>query len=66
MHVEFQIKGWREFFQSEIEVCTNPVTGMEKGDVAKTKRKPSQVVGRKENGDWKRRVNCCRSQRPDK
>ena len=41
----------------EIEVCTKPVTSMEKGDMAKAKRKPCQVVGRKKNGHWKRRAN---------
>lgn len=30
---------------------------MKKGDVAKAKEKPYQVIERKENRDWKRRVH---------
>lgn len=39
----------------EIEVCTKPVTSMEKGDMAKAKRKPCQVVGRKKK--WRLEKN---------
>lgn len=57
MCVAFQRKGLREFFQQEIEICTKPVTSMQKGDVTKAKEKPYQVIERKENGDWKRKVH---------
>lgn len=55
MHVEFQKKGLREFFQLKIEDCIKPVISAQKGDMTKAKRKPCWVI--KENGDWERRVN---------